>query len=256
MCSNFIEIFLKTLNVHAPLPKKTRKEQQVRKKPWITKGIQMSIKTKNKLCIQMLKTNNEETKTQWKVYRNKLTHLKKKAKQLYYYTQINQVQHNSGLLWKIIKDIIKYKNTKQQDITVLKDDNDELTDNPQHMSNIFNEYFSNLGRNKASKIPNLSSQSPTSNLQTYNKSFFLKPISVKEVFSQIMYLNPLKSTQSNSPPLKVIKMAASIIAAPVADIFNCCISSSTFPDIFKADEIIHIFKSGDNFTCSNYRPIF
>ena len=114
------------------------------------------------------------------------------------------MQHNSGLLWKAIKDIIKYKNTKQQDITVLKDENDELTNNPQHMSNIFNEYFSNLGRNMASKIPNLSSsQSPTSNLQTYNKSFFLKPISVEEVFNQIMYLNPLKSNQSNSPPSKV-----------------------------------------------------
>ena len=82
----------------------------------------MSIKTKNILYIQMLKTNNEETNTQWKVYRNKLTHLKEKAKQLHYNTQIDQVQHNSGLLWKAIKNIIKYINTKQQDITVLKDE--------------------------------------------------------------------------------------------------------------------------------------
>ena len=108
----------------------------------------------------------------------------------------------------------------------------------------------------ASKILNpSSSQSPTSNLQTFNKSFFLKPISVEEVFNQIMYLNSLKSTQSNSPPLKFIKIAAPIIAAPFADIFNCCISSSTFPDIFKTAEIIPIFKSGDKHTCSNYRPI-
>ena len=105
MCCNFIEIILKTLNVHAPLRKKTRKEQQLSKKRWITKGILMSIKTKNKLYIQMLTTNNDETTTQWKVYRNKLTHLKEKAKQLHYNTQINQVQHNSGLLWKTIKDI-------------------------------------------------------------------------------------------------------------------------------------------------------
>ena len=197
MCCNFIEIFLKTLNVHAPLRKKTRKEQQLSKKPWITKGVLMSNKTKNKLCIQMLKTNNEETKTHWKVYRIS----RRKQTQLHYNTKINQVQHNGGLLWKTIKDIIKYKNTKQQGITVIKDENDELIDNPQQMSNIFNEYFSNLGRNMASKIPNpSSSQSPTSSLQTFNKSFFLKPISVEEVFNQIMYLNPLKSTQSNSPP--------------------------------------------------------
>ena len=72
------------------------------------------------------------------------------------------------------------KNTKQQDITVIKDQNDELIDNPQQMSTIFNEYFSNLGRNMASKIPNpSSSQSPRSNLQTFNKSFFLKPIFVE-----------------------------------------------------------------------------
>ena len=32
MCSHFIEMFLKTLNVHAPLRKKTRKKQQLSKK--------------------------------------------------------------------------------------------------------------------------------------------------------------------------------------------------------------------------------
>ena len=50
-------------------------------------------------------------------------------------------------------------------------------------------------------------------------------------------------------------MAAPIIAAPLADIFNCCISSSTFPDIFKTAEVIPIFKCGDKHTWSNYRPI-
>ena len=39
MRCNFIEIFLKTLNAHASLRKKTRKEQQSSKKPWIAKGI-------------------------------------------------------------------------------------------------------------------------------------------------------------------------------------------------------------------------
>ena len=57
------------------------------------------------------------------------------------------------------------------------------------------------------------------------------------------------------PPLKFIKMAAPIIAAPLADVFNCCISSSTFSDIFKPAEIIPIFKSGDKHTCCNYKPI-
>jgi len=45
-CSNFITAFSETVNQHAPLRKHTKKELRINKKPWITKGLLKSIKTK------------------------------------------------------------------------------------------------------------------------------------------------------------------------------------------------------------------
>ena len=84
----------------------------------------------------------------------------------YFNGRINTAQHNSGLNGKqLMVCIIKFKNTKHQDIFVLKNDNDILVDNPSLVSNLFNDYFANLGQNMANKIPNSSSKllhSPTS----------------------------------------------------------------------------------------------
>ena len=52
---NFINIFNDTLNNHAPLRKQTRKERKLKSKPWLTKGILIFLKHKNKLFVKSLK---------------------------------------------------------------------------------------------------------------------------------------------------------------------------------------------------------
>jgi len=47
--NNFVVIFQEVINNFAPMRKATRKEKKLRLKPWLTKGILQSIKTKNKL---------------------------------------------------------------------------------------------------------------------------------------------------------------------------------------------------------------
>lgn len=53
-------------------------------KPWITKGILKSRKTKNKLYRKFLKFPNEINKIIYKRYRNKFNKLKDAAKKTYY----------------------------------------------------------------------------------------------------------------------------------------------------------------------------
>jgi len=45
--SRFALLFETTLNKHAPLKIMSRRQQQMHRKPWISKGILKSIKTKN-----------------------------------------------------------------------------------------------------------------------------------------------------------------------------------------------------------------
>ena len=118
------------------------------------------------------------------------------------------------------------------------------------------EYFSQLGRKMANKLSVPSTTfTATSLIPSSAKSFFLKPISLDEVFHQLKGLNPAKSTKSDSPPIKYIKLAASVIASPLTNLFNRCIETGTYPDAFKTAEVIAVYKSGDKFTCSNFRPI-
>ena len=46
-----------------------------------------------------------------------------------------------------------------------------------------------------------------------------------------------------------------VIASPWTNLFNRCIETGTYPDAFKIAEVIPVYKSGDKFTCSNFRPI-
>ena len=57
----FIDIFHKTLNIHAPLRKQSRKETKLKNKPWLSKEILKSIQQKNLLYKRALKLNDSNT---------------------------------------------------------------------------------------------------------------------------------------------------------------------------------------------------
>ena len=102
----FLDIFNITLSKHAPLRRKSRKEKKLNSKPWITKAILISSKTKNKLYIANLKESANDVQL-YKTYCNKLTHVKEQAKRKYYQGLILASKHNMKLLWKTINDIAK-----------------------------------------------------------------------------------------------------------------------------------------------------
>ena len=78
------DTFIAVLDKHAPLRNITRKEMILNSKPWITKRLLTSTKTKNKLFRNYVKNNKQENKMNYKKYLNKLTHIKNLAKRIYY----------------------------------------------------------------------------------------------------------------------------------------------------------------------------
>ena len=72
----------------------------------------------------MINTKTEQHKKEYRMYRNKLTHVKEQAKKLYFNKEIKLSQHNSGMLWKTVNNIIKHKQSKSLQNVNLKDDNE------------------------------------------------------------------------------------------------------------------------------------
>ena len=108
VCS-LTSIFKSILDKHAPLTPMSRRKKKLNDKPWMTKGILTSIKTKNKLFRRYFKGNDFDKKAFYTKYLNELTHIAYHAKRNYYENLIKTNNQNSSQIWSIIKEIIECK---------------------------------------------------------------------------------------------------------------------------------------------------
>ena len=91
---------------HALLKQLSRKERKIRSKPWLTKGLLKSIKTKSTLFYQCFKQQKTHLLAKYKSYLNKLTKLKLIAKKKYYFDELSRHKNNLTQQWKLINEII------------------------------------------------------------------------------------------------------------------------------------------------------
>jgi len=114
----FIVRSMKSLaDTHMPVRKYTRREYNLKLKPWITQGIISSIKHRDYL-FRVYKRSNLLTDFEiYKQFRNRLTHVKDLSKRKYYEEQFAQNRRNSKRTWKLINDIL----AKPNHLVFLKD---------------------------------------------------------------------------------------------------------------------------------------
>ena len=111
---NLTSSFENVLDKYAPLQKLSRKEKRLTEKPWISKGILKSIKTKNKLFRSHCHSIDPNKKLIYKKHLNKLTHIKNLAKRLHYEKLFLENQGNSQKTRFIVGELINYKNHKNK----------------------------------------------------------------------------------------------------------------------------------------------
>jgi len=97
--------FKQSINKHAPLRKLSRREKQLQAKPWITRGLLTSIKNKNRMFRKCYKCKDAKLIAQYKKYTNKLTRLRKTAKQQYYFKLFQKYRSDSKKTWKTINEL-------------------------------------------------------------------------------------------------------------------------------------------------------
>ncbi len=257
--TSFESIFSLVLDKHAPLRQQNRKERKRSKKPWLTKGILKSIKTKHKLFKEVINSPFKDTLdwTLFKRYRNKLTQVTNLSKKIYFKQEIARDKNNTKKLWQTINNIVNLKETKKRNEVFLADSSGETVVDPDTVSNMFNDFFTNVGKNLSDNImqPRNKDITATTNVVTCKSSFFMSPLTSAEVQRHILALNHNKSIKSTCPPIKYLKLSAKVISPVVCEIFNKCMDEGVFPKSLKTAEVIPIFKKGDKTLCSNYRPI-
>ena len=95
----------------------SRKQQKSISKPWITKGILKSIKTKNTLHNKFCRAKDNKSKSdlhnKFKKYCNLILTLSRKSKDSYFKSFFEEQKKNGLKTWQGINELVKTKPTKR-----------------------------------------------------------------------------------------------------------------------------------------------
>lgn len=249
----FYNIVDSTYNDCFPYRKITKRGKK--KHPWITKGILTSIQRKNKLFKRYIKNSTESNKTSYNTYRNKLNHVIRFSKRLYFNNKFYDARNNSKNTWNIINEILHNDRKKSTYPASFKNGDQEIT-NDIDIANDFNNFFINLGPSLADKITSKGTHNEFMHKTSHNNSIFTFPVCEEELLNvATACLKPNKAAGYDDFKPGIIKHIIPLITKPLTHICNLSFNTGTFPDSLKIAKVIPIFKKGDADLYENYRPI-
>jgi hypothetical protein len=220
--------------------------KNVKLKPWMTEGILTAIRQRDKYKSK----KDEHSQRMYKLYRNKIQHLIELAKGKNLVDGITAANGDKRKEWACINQHLYSKNKSTADFSEFRISEEALADK-------FNEYFSNVGGELASKISRDNAETADSDLPSYNvgESIFLYPATSNEVRINIMEMKDFKATGPDKISNTFIKRYVDKLSTALAHIANLCFQQGVFPAVLKDATVIPIYKEGAKNELSNYRPI-
>lgn len=167
----------------------------------------------------------------------------------------NKHANDPKRMWKHINEVIYNKNTQNNSLRALNNNEGNITTNTKQIANTLNDYFADVGKSLHDNLSqsNLSIILPMSN-RANTQSMLLWNVNEGEVFTKIHNLKNSKSVKDFIPS-KLLKENARLMAPVLCKFINQSFSEGKFPNELKCSRIVPIFKDGNPLTASNYRPI-
>ena len=237
----------------APIRELSKRESKEINKPWITKGIRKSIKTKNLAYAQYCKTENKVFYHKYIYFRDKINHLIRKNKRHYHNKFFEENKNNMKKIWKKINCLINKKEKAQENICLSS--KGLFTSDPKEVANRFNLFFTTIAQKLVDKMKPSNKNHKEFLDDPSENSFFIKPTSKQEIEDIISSLDSNKSPDTFGISVKFVKIINTTISNHLADLFNLSFTTGRFPDALKKALVTPVFKGGSKLEVSNYRPV-
>ena len=137
---------------------------------------------------------------------------------------------------------------------MISDINNEKITDTQAISNLLNNYFTNIGPSMDVKISKCLNKDKFK-LSSLLNSFQFELISPDEVNKHLSQLSSSKACGFENVPNNLYKLITPIISPFLADIFNKSYDLGTFSSILKYAKVIPLYKTGLKHLVNNYRLI-
>ena len=200
-------------------------------------------------------TNNDVNK--YKAFRNKYNRLKHHVMLTCYHAKSNAYKNDVKKLWQLINKVCGKTSNKTNIITNIKVNNiDYYSSNT--ICNLFGDYFANVGKNVAKKIPTPRQRIDKYNdkiIRNRNTSLYLFPTNSTETLRLIKHLPNKTSLGHDEINNLLLKKIVTSILKSLEIIFNHSITNHTFSNDMKLAEVILLFKGTETYLITNYRPV-
>ena len=238
--------FLSLVNKHVP-SKKLRSLKP--KLPWITIREEQEIKLKHSLFRKYKNSGLQEDREAFRLQRNKVTQLLRKAERNYTITLFRSSRSTSSdtRFWSYIRSVTG--KTHHRPIPNLITDAGTTLQNDMDKANAFNMFFqkqTDLQRNQPAD---------PSNLPKNAEKFSFLCTSPSEVYDILVALPKKKAPGCDGITTDLLRLCAPGIAESLAILFNRSFSDGAFPSAWKLALVTPVFKKGNAAYPNNYRPI-
>lgn len=218
--------------------------------PWMTYSLWRLIQIKNNYLNKQKSNPTDEHITEMLEHvSKKVKSAKKRCKKQYYENILKSSSHSN--VWKKLNEI--FGRTKANEKLKLRN-GANILESDQDVAEMFNCFFSSIGNNLAQKIPK-NAFDFLKPVKGVSSSIFLRPASINEVSILISQLDTQKSRGHDNIPADLVKANVGPFSGIIAELFNRMLLTGSYPNIMKIAKVTPVFKSGDSFDPSNYRPI-
>ena len=150
---------------------------------WISKGLKNHQKQKKFYTEN--KPSPSKIERDYKIYRNKLNHLRRIAKKNYYSKRLYQASNDIKSTWNTINELLRREKSKTRLTVSFSNNNNKEVCDPNLIANDFNDYFVNIGPNLAKEFNRDSDGFFKFLTESYIDSMFLYDTSHDEVHKVI-----------------------------------------------------------------------
>ena len=225
----------------------------------MTKALLVSRKNKNKLAAKKLKNPSQENISKYKIYNSKYRSLIRKAKINYYKEKFAENVKNIKQTWSLIKEILGTKNSSfniPETFTV----EGKVFTGAAEIAEGFNEFFSTVGPNLSSLIPDSGDDFEKYLNNPVDETFIFAKVTKEKIYETLGRLKGKNSSGCDKISTNLLKDILPLIVDALVHLFNLSLTTGYIPDNYKCARVIPIYKLNtyskeDTTQFTNYRPI-